>query len=63
MWQIDFQKKGDFHQKIWALLRVGDFLPKKRKRLLQTGSFPSAGKSLVVASHTSPTSSICIVQN
>jgi hypothetical protein len=31
IWRIDFQKKGDFHQKIWAMLPVGDFLPKKRK--------------------------------
>jgi len=30
IWRIDFQKKGDFHQKIWAVLPVGDFLPKKK---------------------------------
>jgi hypothetical protein len=30
---------------------------------LQTGSFPSAGKPLIVTSHTSPTSSICTVHN
>jgi hypothetical protein len=30
---------------------------------LQTGSFPSAGKALMVTSHTSPTSSMCTTQN
>jgi hypothetical protein len=30
---------------------------------LQTGSFPSAGKPLAIASHTSPTSWMCTVHN
>jgi len=30
---------------------------------LQTGSFPSAGKAFIVASHTSPTSSMCSTHN
>ncbi len=29
----------------------------------QTGSFPSAGKALIVAFHTSPTSSMCTTHN
>jgi hypothetical protein len=29
VWRIDFKKKGDFRQKIWAVSPFGDFLPKK----------------------------------
>jgi hypothetical protein len=42
---------------------IVEFLPQKKSCSKQTGSFGSAGKLLVVASHTSPTFSICIVHN
>ncbi len=29
-WRIDFKKKGDFRQKIWAVSHFGDFSPKKQ---------------------------------
>ncbi len=30
VWRIDIKKKGDFRQKVWAVLAFGDFLPKKK---------------------------------
>ncbi len=29
-WRIEFKKKGDFPQKIWAASPFGDFSPKKQ---------------------------------
>jgi hypothetical protein len=29
-WRIDFKKKGDFRQKIWAVSAFEDFSPKKQ---------------------------------
>jgi hypothetical protein len=64
IWQNDFKKMGDFNQKFLAVLPfLANFRQKQKGCSKQTGSFPSAGKPLVDASHTSPTSSICIVHN
>ncbi len=30
LWRIDFKKKGDFRQKIWAVSPFGNFSPKKK---------------------------------
>jgi hypothetical protein len=57
IWWIDFKNKEDFHQKVWAVSPFGDFLPPKKKPA-QNWLTP-----LVVPSHTSTTSSICIIQN
>jgi hypothetical protein len=63
IWRIHFQEKGRFSPENLDIVASWPFFASKKKkwRLLQTGSCPSAGKSLVVASHTSPTSSICYI--
>jgi hypothetical protein len=36
---LSLREKGDFRQKIWAVLPFGDFLPKKREAVVDTGSY------------------------
>jgi hypothetical protein len=31
-WRIDFKKKGDFRQKIWAVSPFGDFSPPQKRK-------------------------------
>jgi hypothetical protein len=57
------RKRGISTRKFVQCRLLSNFCPQKKSCSKQTGSFGSAGKLLVVASHTSPTFSICIVHN